>query len=344
MIPRLALLLAAPLLTCGLASAQFTPVAPFTGNASEGFETQDTSGGAFPVCIVDRVFGGQGDLCADNGSGGAHITTGWGFTCTMPPVEASRFFGCTSGPARYSFDTGATRFGGYFGTNASTGSALVEFFDAGGGLLHSEAITYAADCSWNWFGWDTGGAVVSSVLVTASFGGGEYCLMDGMQADLIGSAPGTEYCSCDAATTAAPCGNNGVPGNGCANSTFGAGAHLAGTGVPSLTSNSVVLHGSGLAPNQPGIYFQGNNALGGGAGMTFGDGLRCAGGNLVRLQIISADGNGNSQLTVDLVAAQPFTLSAGDTRRYQIWYHDPIGSPCGAGFNLSNGYEITWLP
>jgi hypothetical protein len=29
-------------------------------------------------------------------------------------------------------------------------------------------------------------------------------------------------------------------------------------------------------------------------------------------------------------------------KRYQAWYRDPAGSPCGSQFNLSNGYEISW--
>ena len=40
-------------------------------------------------------------------------------------------------------------------------------------------------------------------------------------------------------------------------------------------------------------------------------------------------------------------VAAGDTRRYQCWYRTPGSPPCGVGvndFNLSNGYEITWLP
>jgi hypothetical protein len=39
-------------------------------------------------------------------------------------------------------------------------------------------------------------------------------------------------------------------------------------------------------------------------------------------------------------AASP--LMVGDTGCYQFWYRDPVGSPCGAGFNLTNAYTITW--
>ena len=34
-------------------------------------------------------------------------------------------------------------------------------------------------------------------------------------------------------------------------------------------------------------------------------------------------------------------LAAGDVKRFQYWYRNPGGSPCGSQFNLTNGYEIT---
>ncbi len=37
-------------------------------------------------------------------------------------------------------------------------------------------------------------------------------------------------------------------------------------------------------------------------------------------------------------------LATGDIGLYQYWYRNPAGSPCGAGFNLTNGLEITWTP
>ena len=36
--------------------------------------------------------------------------------------------------------------------------------------------------------------------------------------------------------------------------------------------------------------------------------------------------------------------SSGDTRYFQVWYRDPIGGPCGSGFNLTSGVEATFAP
>ena len=101
-----------------------------------------------------------------------------------------------------------------------------------------------------------------------------------------------------------------------------------------------MLSASGLVGSQPGLYFQGNNAINAGAGVAFGDGLRCAGGGVIRLLVRFADGTGSSLTSIDIAAKGG--VVAGDVKRYQIWYRDPNTSPCGAQFNLSNGMEITW--
>ena len=72
---RIALLLAVTVAFGGIATAQ-TPIGPFTGTESEGFETQDSPG--FNPCIIGGVFNNNGDLCAPGGNG-AHITSGWSF-------------------------------------------------------------------------------------------------------------------------------------------------------------------------------------------------------------------------------------------------------------------------
>ena len=155
-------------------------------------------------------------------------------------------------------------------------------------------------------------------------------------------AVGTKFCSGDGSGTACPCLNQGAPGHGCANSVAMTGAELTGSGSSSIAAGSLVLSGSTLAAFQPGLYFQGDNAIAGGAGAVFGDGLRCAGGNVLRLQVVTADAAGSSSTSVDVAAAGG--ALAGQTKRYQLWYRDPVGGPCGSGFNLTNGLEVTWAP
>jgi len=110
--------------------------------------------------------------------------------------------------------------------------------------------------------------------------------------------------------------------------------------MASVSNDTLVLKSTDLLPNQPCLFFQGDNAVNSGNGITFGDGLRCAGGGVVRLQVRFPDSNGDAQTTLSVSVKGG--CSAGDLRRYQNWFRDPNSSPCGAGFNLTNGYEITW--
>ena len=151
--------------------------------------------------------------------------------------------------------------------------------------------------------------------------------------------PGASFCSGDGSGTACPCGNTGGSGEGCANDT-GSGGVLTGSGSASTGAADLVLTGEQLIPSQPGLYFQGNNAINSGNGNPFGDGLRCAGGGVIRLQVRFAGGAGSSQTSVNISAAGG--VAAGDTKRYQIWYRDPNTTTCGGQFNLSNGLEITF--
>ena len=118
------------------------------------------------------------------------------------------------------------------------------------------------------------------------------------------------------------------------------GPHKPPDKIMGASASSIVLQATGLVPNQPGLYFQGVNAVNSGNGNAFGDGLRCAGGSVVRLQVRIANASGASNTTIDV--ATKGGVVTGDLRRYQIWYRDPNTSPCGSGYNLSNGIEITW--
>jgi len=163
------------------------------------------------------------------------------------------------------------------------------------------------------------------------------------------SAPGSEYCLGDPFHgTPCPCGNDNdgtTPGAGCANGVSASGARLVGGGTASVSADSLVLATNGVQPNGTGLYFQANNRFNGGDGLAFGDGLRCAAGNLVRLQVRTANAAGHSHTTLALAARG--SVAAGSTKRYQCWYRNTVNPPCGPGvndFNLSNGYEIVWAP
>ena len=150
--------------------------------------------------------------------------------------------------------------------------------------------------------------------------------------------PGAAFCAGDAGC---PCGNTSSNGGGCVNGS-GTGGTLDGEGMASVSSDTLVLKSTDLLPNQPCLFFQGNNAINSGNGNPFGDGLRCAGGNVVRLEVRFANtGNGFTTQTTVSVATKG-GVSAGQTKRYQYWYRDSGSSPCGSLFNLTHGYELVW--
>jgi hypothetical protein len=165
--------------------------------------------------------------------------------------------------------------------------------------------------------------------------------------------PGAPVCFGDGSGAACGCNNNASSGQGCRNST-GTGAVLTGSGVASLTNDSLTLVTTQI-PNSPGLTFQANNLLG--SPSTFGDGIRCCGGNVVRIITVLAQGNcastdqpaGCGTQVGGLggkISEHPgnAALQPGTSRCYQHWYRDPgANNPCQSNFfNLSNAYLVTW--
>ncbi len=160
---------------------------------------------------------------------------------------------------------------------------------------------------------------------------------------------GFRYCFGDPGVdTPCPCDNDNdgsVPGSGCDNGIFASGAQLTGYGEPSVALDEVYLRTTHTEPYNSGLYFQGTLRVNGGAGVVFGDGLRCAGGQVVRLQVRFADGDGTTRTTIPLAARGG--VNPGDIRWYQYWYRTVTVPPCGVwvnDFNTSNGFSITWTP
>jgi plastocyanin len=172
---------------------------------------------------------------------------------------------------------------------------------------------------------------------------GNVRVTDGACITLIGSGTATGYCFGDGSGTTCPCGNNVTPGSGtgCAN-TLGVGGRLAATGAPSLGGDTVVLHGTSM-PNTATLYFEGTTQVGGGAGATFGDGLRCAGGSVVRLGTKTNVGGASQYPTAGdaSVSVRGLVTSPG-TRYYQAWYRNAAPFCQPETYNLTNGLTIVW--
>lgn len=147
---------------------------------------------------------------------------------------------------------------------------------------------------------------------------------------------GTSFCFGDGSGAVCPCGNLGGPEEGCANSS-GFGALLTSSGSNSATADDLVLTGSQLPPGVPALFFSGTSVIAGGA--LFGDGLRCAGGQLTRIEVAFADAGGLAATSPGIAASLGAT--PGTQSILQLWYRDPAG-PCGVQFNLSNAIDLTW--
>ncbi len=158
-----------------------------------------------------------------------------------------------------------------------------------------------------------------------------------------GVPAGTPFCFGDGSGNACPCGNSGAAGNGCANSVNAAGGNLAASGAASISADTLSLNGSGM-PNSSALYFQGTTQQSGGLGAAFGDGLRCAGGSVIRLGTkVNAAGASSYPTGGDLsISVRGAVPGAGSVRTYQCWYRNAAAFCTADTFNLTNGVSVTW--
>jgi hypothetical protein len=128
---------------------------------------------------------------------------------------------------------------------------------------------------------------------------------------------------------------------------------LAASGGTQLSSDSLCFTTTGQRPSALGVLFQGDGVLA--AGVTAGQGIRCVGGNLVRLFTKQASAGsirvpdyGSGEATVSARSAkQGDLLHPGDSRWYLVLYRDPIvlgGCPGSSTFNTTQSGRIDWLP
>jgi Tol biopolymer transport system component len=154
--------------------------------------------------------------------------------------------------------------------------------------------------------------------------------------------------------SACPCLNvPTTPGSGCDNSAATGGAALAATGTSYLSFDGLVLTTSGELPTATSIVVQGDVEITSGA--VFGQGVRCVGGNLLRLYVKTA--NAGSITAPDTSAGDPSVstrsaqlgdpIAAGASRYYFVAYRDPIvlgGCPGTSTFNATQTGEVAWSP
>jgi hypothetical protein len=80
--------------------------------------------------------------------------------------------------------------------------------------------------------------------------------------------------------------------------------------------------------------------------VSFGDGLRCAAGSVVRLGAkFNTGGTSQYPAAGDASISVRAGITAPGSLYYQCWYRNADPSFCTAAvFNLSNGVAVTWVP
>lgn len=131
-----------------------------------------------------------------------------------------------------------------------------------------------------------------------------------------------------------------APANYCigAPNSVGTGAQIDWSGSTSVASNNLVLISRNCPPGTNGIFYFGTAMQ----ATPFGDGVRCVGGSITRLPIVSANASGTAQFALDYNALAP-AIAVGEIRNFQFWYRD-VGGPGGTSFNLSDALNVRFCP
>jgi Tol biopolymer transport system component len=164
-----------------------------------------------------------------------------------------------------------------------------------------------------------------------------------------GGAPiPTQFCWGDGTGAACPCNNSGIATQGCENSYATGGGLITGAGAARVSADTFTLTVYSLPPTTAVLFFQGDQQLGSGFGIPFGDGLLCAGGTVIRLGIKFCAGG---QAQMGFAASDPLLSVSGSIpsttvslRYYQGWYRDAAPFCSSAVYNLTSGLTVTWIP
>ncbi len=150
------------------------------------------------------------------------------------------------------------------------------------------------------------------------------------------------FCFGDGSVADCPCSNRGAVGHGCAWHANSNGAVLSTAGTTSpdtlqLTANELP---NGAVPT---IFLKGDAAIAG--GVPFGDGLRCIGGQLIRLGSVATGGGAalypppGGPLLSDRGQTP---VGSGSVGWYQAVYRNAASFCTPSTFNITNGVRVVW--
>lgn len=157
----------------------------------------------------------------------------------------------------------------------------------------------------------------------------------------INTVPPSVFCQANGSSTPCPCGNNGAANNGCGNSLFPNGAHLAATGTSSVAADSTLLTATSMT-GAIAIFFQGGTQV---PAAIVDDGIGCVGGPVIRLGAKSVPVNSSSypQVGDASISVRGAIPPTGGTYYYQCFYRNASTVFCPpATSNRTNGVTITW--
>jgi hypothetical protein len=301
----------------------------------------------------------------DDGSGRA-LFVGGGFSTAggNPASSIARWDGTAWSALGSGMGGGGVEGLAAYDDGSGAGARLVaigDFLTAGGNSAHEIASWDGATWSALAVGLNSNGNALC--VFDAGLGGGPDLFAGGdfSKAGGIGSGhlaqwdgcgrPGVPMCFGDGTAGTCPCSNFGLFGRGCNNSAATGGALLVSSGWASLAFDSLKLTSIGELASAFSVFLQGTTEI---APVSFGDGLRCAGGNLKRLYTKPASGGTvtapqSGDLSISArSAALGNVIGVATTRVYQVYYRDPsmtfCPSPAGNTWNVSGGLKIEWLP
>ncbi len=115
----------------------------------------------------------------------------------------------------------------------------------------------------------------------------------------------------------------------------GSAAELCVTGSLAVQDNNFTASAEPV-PDTAGIFFFGRDSI----QLPFGNGFRCAGGEILRERVSIASG-GIASMAIDLTLPRNVAnFVPGSDWDVQYWVRDPMGA--GSNFNLSNSTRFTW--